>query len=298
MDKWDYPQESSVRRVVQCIADHCLKKSMEPNGAVIANAFGILQSEFDTLATSAPETARILQFAVAYNALTRAEPFLQEQGMVPARTRRRCLAEIRPNLEARWLHRRDRRKARGVHEGGSRMNRPLRWDRCVSHRAAEAESFVGDYFKNQDRQIGLIAGAGFDPLGTRRGVAFAGGAWTGAWPFPSGRTPLSPFRAARFGRGERSEVARLTPGAIIEKFDIFDAVDNAPVGSRRVISLLRTRLSLEGLTDLVIDCSALSAGICFSITKYCYELVPTFRRWSMQFLGNIRWARQGGYARP
>jgi hypothetical protein len=70
MDKWDYPQETSVRRVVQCIADLCLKKSLEPNGAVIANAFGIPQSEFDTLATAAPETARTLQFAVAYNAVT------------------------------------------------------------------------------------------------------------------------------------------------------------------------------------------------------------------------------------
>ena len=70
MDKWDYPQESSVRRVVQSIADLCLKKSMEPNGAVIANAFGIPQSEFDTLAATAPETARTLQFAVAYNAVT------------------------------------------------------------------------------------------------------------------------------------------------------------------------------------------------------------------------------------
>lgn len=70
MDKWNYPQESSVRRVVQNIADLCLKKSMEPNGAVIANAFGIPQSEFDTLATTAPETARTLQFAVAYNAVT------------------------------------------------------------------------------------------------------------------------------------------------------------------------------------------------------------------------------------
>ena len=70
MDKWDYPQESSVRRVVQCIADLCLKKSMEPNGAVIANAFGIPQAEFDTLAATAPETARTLQFAVAYNAVT------------------------------------------------------------------------------------------------------------------------------------------------------------------------------------------------------------------------------------
>ncbi|HKI33637.1 MAG TPA: hypothetical protein VKA46_17415 [Gemmataceae bacterium] len=70
MEKWDYPQESAVRRVVHRIAELCLRKSLEPNGAVIANAFGIPQAEFDTLAHSASETARTLQFAVAYNAIT------------------------------------------------------------------------------------------------------------------------------------------------------------------------------------------------------------------------------------
>ena len=52
------------------IASLCLEKSLEPNGAVIANAFGIPQAEFDKLAKTAPEVARTLQFAVAYNAIT------------------------------------------------------------------------------------------------------------------------------------------------------------------------------------------------------------------------------------
>jgi hypothetical protein len=43
---------------------------MEPNGAVIASAFAIPQAAFDTIPKSAPTVARVLQFAVAYNAIT------------------------------------------------------------------------------------------------------------------------------------------------------------------------------------------------------------------------------------
>lgn len=70
MEKWSFPQDSAVRRMVTCIANECLNKSLEPNGAVIANAFGIPQTDFDALPKSAPAVARVLQFAVAYNAIT------------------------------------------------------------------------------------------------------------------------------------------------------------------------------------------------------------------------------------
>jgi hypothetical protein len=70
MEKWSFPQDSAVRRMVMRIADECLNKSLEPNGAVIASAFGIPQAEFDALPKNAPVVARVLQFAVAYNAIT------------------------------------------------------------------------------------------------------------------------------------------------------------------------------------------------------------------------------------
>lgn len=70
MKEWDFPNDAAVRRMVGRIAELCLKKSLEPNGAVIANAFGIPQAEFESLAKTAPDVARVLQFAVAYNAIT------------------------------------------------------------------------------------------------------------------------------------------------------------------------------------------------------------------------------------
>lgn len=67
---WSFPHDDKVRSLVEEIARRCLQKSLEPNGSVIANALGIPQSEFDSLAESHPNLARVLQFAIAYNAIT------------------------------------------------------------------------------------------------------------------------------------------------------------------------------------------------------------------------------------
>lgn len=153
------------------------------------------------------------------------------------------------------------------------MSATLRWERCISHRSGTAEQFVGDYFKSEDRRVGLIAGTGFDPRSSRMAELLSGVA--------KGRV------RALFLREERprpdanlvdsavENVRRLNaliPDNVVESFDVFDQRDMAPVGGRRVVRVLGNELKTEGLTDLVIDCSALSAGVCFSITKYCMEI--------------------------
>ncbi|HKI33638.1 MAG TPA: hypothetical protein VKA46_17420 [Gemmataceae bacterium] len=132
---------------------------------------------------------------------------------------------------------------------------------------------MGEYFGGLDRQVGLIAGAGFDPRSARVPESLsriAPGRVRGL--FLREERPSPPAVLMSSADANDGRLRALLPGSVVERFDVFDAVDNAPVGSRRVINLLRNRLALDGLTDLVIDCSALSAGICFSITKYCYEL--------------------------
>ncbi|HYT94321.1 MAG TPA: hypothetical protein VEL76_36740 [Gemmataceae bacterium] len=149
----------------------------------------------------------------------------------------------------------------------------LRWDRCVNHRGAAAEAFMGEYFSGPDRQVGLIAGAGFDPRSARVAESLsriAPGRVRGLFLREDRPAPHSVLMNSA-DANDRT-LRTLLPGSLIERFDVFDAVDNAPVGSRRVIALLKNRMLLDGLTDLVIDCSALSAGICFSITRYCYSI--------------------------
>jgi hypothetical protein len=153
------------------------------------------------------------------------------------------------------------------------MTRHLLWDRCVHHRGSAAETFMADYFGGGDRRIGLIAGAGFDSRSTLVAESLsqiAPGRVHGL--FLREDRPSPPAMLMNAANANEARLTTLLPESIVERFDVFDVVDNAPVGSRRVITLLKQRLSLKGLTDLVIDCSALSAGICFSITKYCYEV--------------------------
>jgi len=69
IDAWNFPYFEKVRKLVSAIASKCVETSMQPNGWLTPNGYGILQSEFDSLATANAEVARVLQFAVAYNAV-------------------------------------------------------------------------------------------------------------------------------------------------------------------------------------------------------------------------------------
>jgi hypothetical protein len=68
---WDFPEAERVRKVTRYIAERCQKKTLEPNAPLGpgANAYGLLKDEFTRVAESHPELARVLKFAVAYNAI-------------------------------------------------------------------------------------------------------------------------------------------------------------------------------------------------------------------------------------
>ncbi len=70
VEEWDFPNHIMVRRLANGIAAECLAKSMEGNASLGggATAFGILQSDFETLPTTNPRLATTLKFGVAYNA--------------------------------------------------------------------------------------------------------------------------------------------------------------------------------------------------------------------------------------
>lgn len=70
IEGWNFPQHALVRRLVTAIALRCVKVIDQPNGWLAPNAFGIRQSEFDELPVSHQGLAHVLQFGVAYNAVT------------------------------------------------------------------------------------------------------------------------------------------------------------------------------------------------------------------------------------
>ncbi|MEZ5319715.1 MAG: hypothetical protein R2752_20105 [Vicinamibacterales bacterium] len=147
----------------------------------------------------------------------------------------------------------------------------LRWGRCIEHRGDDARTFVAEYFAGTGRRVALVAGGGFDP----RAVAL----------FEELLAVCKSLRVLLL-REERPEPAReLLERATanlnrfaadkvevtIAKVEIFGP-DNAVVGGRNAVNAVAA-YSLEGVTDVVVDVSALSVGTSYPIVRYLREQI-------------------------
>jgi hypothetical protein len=97
--EWDFPFAARIRKLVEAVADACLAESLRGNAPLDAgaNAIGIPQDEFERIPAEFADFARMLQYAVAYNALTLTQNYGQGG-------KRWCLIELGgPVLLARGL---------------------------------------------------------------------------------------------------------------------------------------------------------------------------------------------------
>lgn len=87
--RWNFPECRRVQRMVDGIGSRCIDRSLEPNAwlGAGANAFGVLQADFQEIPTSAPDLARVIQFALAYNAITLVPQY-------PCKGKSWCLLEL------------------------------------------------------------------------------------------------------------------------------------------------------------------------------------------------------------
>ena len=151
------------------------------------------------------------------------------------------------------------------------MGHEHRWDPCIAHRDADVDRFLTHHFAQPDRNVLLVAGAGFDP----RACAVA--ARLGA---------SNPFVRALLVKEERpdppqDQVERAVANTAallaavaerrVESIDIFGS-DGAVIGGRKIINVL-SRQVLVGVTDVVVDISALSVGTSFPIIRYFVERI-------------------------
>lgn len=76
MAKWDFPYAPRVRKLVAFVAERCLDITLRPNAPLGdgANAYGIPIAELTTL-NPQEDIARVIQYALAYQALVLIEPY-------------------------------------------------------------------------------------------------------------------------------------------------------------------------------------------------------------------------------
>lgn len=145
------------------------------------------------------------------------------------------------------------------------------WANCIANFDVNVDAFVSDYFSDTSKRVLLIAAAGFDPrsrkvtemlsaaLGDRLSAIFI----REERPAPS---------AALVERANKNEEAlkKLVPDSTMLWVEIF-ADDGAPVGGARIVSQLEKYTIPDGVTDVVLDFSALSIGISFPAAKMLLE---------------------------
>lgn len=76
IDQWDFPYAPQVRKLIDFIGGRCQELTLRPNAPLSdgANAYGILHSNLESL-DSNDEFARVLHYALAYQALVLVEPY-------------------------------------------------------------------------------------------------------------------------------------------------------------------------------------------------------------------------------
>ena len=146
---------------------------------------------------------------------------------------------------------------------------PLRWDPCIAHTNADAEEFLRDYLSSSERHALLIGGAGFDPRSCRLARLLSGATANVRGLFIKENRPTRTLDQS--GRADANVVAlrKALPRTEIAPIDIFEG-ENAVVGGRNVVRVLEAQ-SLGGVTDIMVDISALSVGVSFPAIRYLWE---------------------------
>ena len=146
-----------------------------------------------------------------------------------------------------------------------------RWDPCIAHRDGEVDEFLTHHFGQPDRNVLLVGGAGFDPRACAVAARLGEAATSIRALLIKEERPDPP--QAQVDRAAANTAALLATLAErnVEPVHVFGE-DGAVVGGRNVINVV-SRQGLEGVSDVVVDISALSVGISFPIIRYFVERI-------------------------
>lgn len=145
------------------------------------------------------------------------------------------------------------------------------WANCITNFDADVAAFIADYFADASRRVLLVAAAGFDPRSARIAAMLAGtlGDRLSAYFVREERRGASEGLVARADANEVA-LARIVPDCQVFRVEVF-ANDGAPVGGSRIASVLSENPIPAGVTDVILDLSALSIGIGFPAARILLE---------------------------
>ena len=159
----------------------------------------------------------------------------------------------------------------------------LRWDPCIKHMGREAEEFLEELVGLPGRKVLLVAGAGFDPRSCTVSRVASRTAANVHGLFVKEVRPYQPSDQVRRASANAAKLARALPKSRTATIDIFEG-DSAVVGGRNVVVELE-KVSLDGLTDIMVDVSALSVGVSFPAIRYLWEQsLASECRWNLHLL--------------
>ena len=154
---------------------------------------------------------------------------------------------------------------------GVETGRKFRWDPCIAHRGEEVNKFVARYFAQRDRKVFLVVGAGFDPRSRIVAARLSDADASVRGLFIRENRPDPPRVQLDWANANEEALHAMFDEVRVEQIEIFGS-DRAVVGGRNIISAIR-RQDLSGVTDVIVDVSALSTGTSFPLIRYFVERI-------------------------
>ena len=149
------------------------------------------------------------------------------------------------------------------------MRKPQRWDMCVSHFDQDVVTFITQYFSRPETTILFIAAAGFDPRSTVIAQTLAAFAPKIRALFIREQRANPPRLLVQNAEAHARILAQLYATHTTLPIQVF-GTDGAVVGGRRIVAEI-SNVDLNGISDIIVDISALSSGISFPLIRYLVE---------------------------
>lgn len=146
------------------------------------------------------------------------------------------------------------------------------WENCVTHFDDDVDDFIVDYFSDVSRRCLLVAGAGFDPRTlriARKLSEAAGDRLDGLFIREDRGDPA--VNLQKLADENEAGLRALISNATVTRIEVFSADDGAPVGGHGVRIALEQFAWPPGITDIVLDMSALSMGVGFPLARLLLE---------------------------